>query len=706
MKTSHRMLLILLLFFGSVLLLAVCARWVISTRNVDEAANESERHELHPDVAAPAYVRWDLPAGATARLGKGEITDIKFAPDGSRFAVATSIGIWFYDAQTGTELALWIGHQKRVSAIAFSPDGSTLASGDEGLELRIWHVEPGHAETAELLETIPGAGRVESLAFSNAGTKLLLALRNWKLREWEKGSGARKTVPLKRDKAAMRETHPEPVMELSPDASVLATAARGFYRRNRRFPIQVWDTRTGNLTSNLTEHTSWIRSLAFSPDGKTLASGDEYKTIFLWDVKGGDRRATFKIPGGGHHALAFSPNGNFLASGSSNGTIYLWNATKTEERWWDAVGQYMPSLVFNGHNARVTNLAFSPDGKTLISGSQDGTVRAWDTLTGSQRFTCSEFMAPIIGIVFSQDGRTVASVNGHGWGNPRFFQHWLWDTRTGSQLSMHALKILEAMAISSDGATLVAEDRNRTFHLWNLHQNHSQAALASVHPKSDLNVRFAFSPDGNILASGDKTGSLRLWKVPHRPKSAIKRLLPVTGPKIEPHITIKAHTGGIITLTFSPDGKTVASSGGDSKVCLWNVDTGSAIRTLTQHQHPVLSLSFSPDNKMLASGSERQCYVWDVATGDRISVLKREQHKTAGVLVFSPDSSILVNGTRAGILQLWNPQTGHLLSTQTGHTRWLRSLVFSPDGKTLASGSSDGTVLLWNWEEIIHLENR
>lgn len=705
MKTSHRMLLILLLFFGSVLLLAVCARWVISTRNtdnLDETANKSERQEPYPEVAAPAYIRWGLPEGATARLGKGEITDIKFSPDGSRFAVASSIGIWLYDAQTGTELALLTGHQKRVSAIAFSPDGSTLASGEEGLESRIWHVEPGHAETGELLETIPGAGRVESLVFSNAGTKLTFALHNWKLREWEKGKGARKTVPLKRDKKPL-----EALMELSPDASVLATAAPGFYRRNRRFPIQVWDTRTGDLTSNLTEHTSWIRSLAFSPDGKTLASGDESKTIFLWDVKGGDRRATFKIPaGGGHHALAFSPNGNFLASGSSNGTIYLWNATKTEERWWDAVGQYMPSLVLNGHNTKVTDLAFSPDGKMLISGSQDGTVRAWDTLTGSQLFTCSEFMGPIEGIVFAQDGRTVTSVNGHGWGNPRFFQHRLWDSRAGSHLSTHNLKILEARAISSDGTTLAAEDKNRTFHLWNLHENRSQAALASVHPKNDLNVKFAFSPDGNILASGDKTGSLRLWEVPHRPKSAIKQLFPATAAKIEPHITIKAHAGGIITLAFSPDGKTVASSGGDSKVCLWNVDTGNAIRTLTQHQHPVLSLAFSPDNKMLASASERQCYVWDAATGDRISVLKREQHKTTGALVFSPDSSILVNGTRFGILQFWNPQTGHLLSTQTGHTRWLRSLVFSPDGKTLASGSWDGTVLLWNWEEIIHLENR
>ena len=109
---------------------------------------------------------------------------------------------------------------------------------------------------------------------------------------------------------------------------------------------------------------------------------------------------------------------------------------------------------------------------------------------------------------------------------------------------------------------------------------------------------------------------------------------------------------------------------------------------------------------MLASGSERQCYVWDVATGDRISVLKREQHTTVGALVFSPDSSILVNGNRDGVLQCYNPQTGQLLSTQTGHTQWLRFLVFSPDGKTLASGSRDGTILLWDFEKIIHLENR
>lgn len=700
MKTSHRMLLILLLFLGSVLLLAVFARWVISTRNVDETA----RQEPHPEGTASAYTQWRLPEGATARLGKGQITDIKFSPDGSRFAVATSIGIWLYDAQTETELAplaLWTGHQKRVSAIAFSPDGSTLASGDEGLESRLWHVE-----TNELLETIPGAGRVESLAFSNAGTKLLLALHNWKLREWEKGRGARKTVPLKRDKAAMKEFN-EPLMELSPDAQLLVTATPHAYWRNSRhpFPIRVWDTRTGNLSFTLTEHTRWIRALAFSPDGKTFASGDEYKTIFLWDVKGGGRRATFKIPGGGHYALAFSPNGNLLASGGSNGTIYLWDATKTEKRWWDAVGQYLPSLVLNGHNAKVTNLAFSPDRKTLISGSQDGTVRAWDTFTGSQRFTCSEFMGPIVGIVFSQDGRTVASVNRTGWTTSGIIQHWLWDTRTGSQLSMRDIKILGARAISSDGTTLAARDRNSTFHLWNLHQNRSQAALASVHRKNDLNVRFAFSPDGNILASGGNDGNLRLWEVPHRPKSALKRFFSVTAPKIEPHFTLKAHAGRIATLAFSPDGKTVASGGADSTVCLWNVDTGNAIHTLTQYQHPLYSLAFSPDNKMLASGSQRELYVWDVATGDRISVLKQEQPKTAGALVFSPDGSILVSGNWDGTLQFWHPRTGQLLSTQTGHTHSIWFLVFSPDGKTLASGSSDGTILLWDWEKIIHLEN-
>lgn len=712
MKTSHRMPVILLLFIGFVLLLALATRWVISTRNVDETTNPSRLQEPHPALPVSEETRWKLPEGATARLGKGGITDIHFSPDGSRFAVATTIGIWLCDAQTGTEIALWTGHQTKINAIAFSPDGRTLVSGDARGEIQRWQ-----AETGALLETFPEVAPVESLVFSDDGTKMTAAfseassdvpraLRRWKLRVWEKDIGLHKTVVINRERTDIKESR-EPVMALSPTAPVLVTATRPFGRRDQGFPIRIWDARTGRLTAILTGHTRWIRTLAFSPDGDILASGDESKTILLWDVKGGTRmETTFKVPTGGIYALAFSPNGNILASGNSDGTIHLWDATKTEKRWWDAIGQYIPSLILNGHKAKVTSLAFSPDGKTLISGSKDGTLRAWDTLSGSQRFSRAAFMGPIRGLVFAENGRTLASVNTPGLSTFGTLQHRLWDIRTGSQLSMHELNAIDAKAISPDGTLLVTEHGGGRFTLWDMSQHRAQATLAAVHPKDDLNVNFGFSSDSKTFASGDKDGSVRLWEIPHRSQSVVKRFF-TPSPEIQPLFTVKGHRGYVSALAFSPDSKILASGGWDGRIRLWKpADTGDALQTLTRRKHLVGTLVFSPDNQLLASRSGNELYLWDVATGNSLRKPALTEQERGGPLVFSPEGSLLVSGGWDGILRLWHLQTGDLVSTHTGHTQPIWVLVFSLDGKTLASASSGGTILLWDWEQMTHGEDR
>ncbi len=203
------------------------------------------------------------------------------------------------------------------------------------------------------------------------------------------------------------------VMALSPDATRLAAAAPAAHKIY--YPIWVWDTNTGELLFTLEAHTRWIQALVFSPDSKTLASGDIGNTIRLWNMDIGTSRATFKISTGNFHALTFSPNGKLLANGSNDGKVRLWDATVKKQEGLSTFGGYTPLLTLRGHKNRASALAFSPDGKTLITAGPSGNIRAWDTTTGSERFTCSGHFGNALGLAFSETDSTFTSVYGLTW---------------------------------------------------------------------------------------------------------------------------------------------------------------------------------------------------------------------------------------------------------------------------------------------------
>lgn len=281
-------------------------------------------------------------------------------------------------------------------------------------------------------------------------------------------------------------------------------------------------------------HSAMVYSVAFSPDGKIVASAGADKTIRLWNLETGAQIRILQGHSDWVRAIAFSPDGKSLASADYDETIKLWNLATGE-----------PILTLKGNSDSFSSVAFSPDGKTLASGGYDKTIKLWNLTTGEQILTLKGHTKSVTSVAFSPDGKTLASGNGD-----KTIK--LWNLATGVQIRtlQGHLDFVNAVVFSPDGKTLASGSYDQTIKLWNPITGEEIRTLQG-HSNSVTSV--AFSPDSKILASASYDKTIKLWN-------------PVTGEQIR---TFQAHFGWVNSVAFSPDGKTFASCGSDNTIKIW-----------------------------------------------------------------------------------------------------------------------------------------
>ena len=454
------------------------------------------------------------------------------------------------------------------------------------------------------------------------------------------------------------------IAALSPDGRMLASEDwKG---------IHLWDVRTGAHLKTFTGLNSQVTSVVFSPDGRTLASGSLDSTVRLWDVRTGEPLKILTGHRGEVRSVSFSPDGRTLASGGNweDKTVRLWDVRTGE-----------PLKILTGHRGEVTSVVFSPDGRTLASGSWDSTVRLWDVRTGAhlKTLTHDDFDAlDIRSVAFSPDGQTLA---GGSWDGIH-----LWDVGTGELLKTLTGHVdwVNSLSFSPNGQ-LLASSGSREIHLWHV-QTGEPHTVFTGHTSNIKSV--AFSPDGQMLASGGWNG-IHLWDVG---TGELLKTLPTGPTTVVPGTTFYGFN--VYSVSFSPDGQTLASGGWDRAVHLWDVGTGEPLKILIGHTEGVSSVSFSPDGQTLASGGyDSTVRLWNVRTGALRKTLTGHTGSVYSVS-FSPDGQTLASGGYDSTVRLWNVRTGALRKTLTGHTRKVLGISFSPNG-TLASSGDDG-IRLWD----------
>ena len=705
---------------------------------------------------------------AFSRDGTLLASNVDLADDESR-----PIALW--DVRTRKRLAILEGHTSWVNAFAFSPDGTLLASGSGSIEgeddvtVRLWDVASG--EEIATVEVPVGHG-VWSVAFSPDGNTLAWGAALGGVTLWD--------VTSRREIAFIEKGGPPAAF--SPDGAILFFDSGGG-------AITLWDVANEIELATLAGASPDVNSMSISPDGTVLASGSWLGgTITLWDVSewtgprpfaleivSGDGQqgapgaalaqplvvevrdqfgdplpnaaVTFKVTTGhgqlsgrfavehattdadgraeliltlgpqpGPNIVGVSLGGRELVTFSAEGVGAAVAELEGDYRTWHLPPAATARLGKGRLGKSDRAVALSADGRCLAVASAIGVWLYEASTSRAQALLPSE--RPVHSVAFSLDGTLAAGLE-----NPRVE---LWEVETGERIgTLRPAGWGVTVVFSPDGTKLASGSLEQVIKVWDVETRRVTGTWEVPRDSNPypyrVNIPVAFSPDGTRLASGFQDGTVRLWEVASQTEIA----------------TLEGHADRVVSVSFSPDGATLASAGGqnDPTVRLWDMATQAQVAMLRGHTGEVRSVAFSsPDGATLASGSsDRTVKLWDVATREEVAVFEEhregirsvtfspdgailvsadggvllrdlESRNAAGLsghgslssMALSPDGAILASGSEDGTVRLWDAATRTRIATLEGHTNEVVSLSFSTHGALLASGSADRTVKLWD----------
>ena len=510
-------------------------------------------------------------------------------------------------------LAILHGHSDTVNAVAFSPNGTILASGSSDATIRLWRVT-SHTQIGRSL-TGTGTTGVVGVAFSPDGRTLASAggfdrtLRLWSV------SGERELARWRVDGVYAY------AVAFSRNGRMVASAG---YRTH----VALWDVATHRLVATMPCRCRAQAAVAFSPDGRLLASGGYDGRIHIFDVATHREVASIAAGDGTIYTVAFSRDSRMVAFGGTGGTIGL----------ADVAHPRRPVVRLIGDRGPVTSVAFGT-GDALASASTDATVRLWDTRSRRTVITYTGHAGTVLGVAVSPDGRTVASAGTDGTIR-------LWPARDPHRLGQPLpgqAGIATSVAASSDGTLLAAGSNDGAVRVWSARTGELLRTLRASPRSQILSVAFGAR---DLLAAGVRHGSVRLWRAA------------AGAPAI-----LGSGSGPVASVAFSPNGRTLAAVHATGRLTFWDPMTSQRLGTLPTGQIDIHAVAFSRDGQTVA---------------------------TAGV-----EKPADGRGQRFTI-RLWNAKTHKLTGTLTGAKGPIDAIAFAPNGTTLASGGDDKVIRLWN----------